>query len=130
MTHRLCSHLMVVGLFLVGFTLTACETTPLNPREELPDNPGVATEISKPLAVVNQAMPEALERCGYVIDSRQFVDGVVELEAAAEDGTRVSIRLKSTLPETTRVEVLPAAGHPAEGVMLQMVSVIRDVVWK
>ena len=65
MPHRLRALLRIVSLLLVGFTLTACETTPKNPRPELPDNPGVTTEISKPLAVVNQAVPKALERCGY-----------------------------------------------------------------
>jgi hypothetical protein len=124
MTHRLCAVLIVVG-----FALTACETTPLHPRPEIPDNPGVTTEIGKPLALVNQVVPEAVERCGFVIDKRQFVDGVVDLEAASADGARISIRLTSVTPEKTHVEVQPTEGHAPEGIMLQMVNFIRDLVW-
>jgi len=123
MTHRLCALLIVAGVML-----TACETTPRNPRASVPDNPGITTEIGKPLASVNQVVPEALKRCGFVIDKRQFVDGVVNLEATTTSGMRVHIRLSSLTPERTHLEVRPE-GDESEGIMLQMVNSIRNLVW-
>lgn len=124
MTHRLCTLLTALGLLL-----TACETTPLRQRADVPDNPGVTTEIGKPLAAVNLVVPEALERCGFVIDKREFVDGIVDLEAASGTGMRVSIRLSPINAQKTLVVVRPRDDEP-EGLMLQMVNFIRDLVWK
>ena len=124
MSHRLC-----LFLFVAGITLTACETTPLHPRAKGPNNPGVSTEIGKPLASVNQVVPIALERCGFLIDKRQFVDGIVNLEAGTSSGIRVHIQLSSLAPDRTHVEIRPEGDAP-EGVMLQMVNLMRDLVWK
>jgi len=124
MTHRLCALLLAAGI-----TLTACETTPLHARAKGPNNPGVSTEIGKPLASVNQVVPAALERCGFIIDKRQFIDGIVNLEAATRSGMRIHIQLSSLAPDKTHIEIRPEDDEP-EGIMLQVVNLIRDLVWR
>ncbi len=120
------TRLLACALLLLAAACASPDTA--SPGGEHVDNPGVTTEIAKPLASVNLVVPAALESCGLTIDKREFVDGVVKLEAVNAEGQRVYLQLSPVEQVKTFVEVRPAGDAP-EGLMLQMVNAIRQRVW-
>ena len=125
------THSLLTVLLAASFALPclSCETTPLNPPMAVPKNEGVQTEIGKPLATVNQKAAAALESAGFLIDRRDYENGVVLLEAADAHGQRVQMRLSPVQRTSTHVSVRPL-DDVAEGVLLQIISDLRDRVWK
>ncbi len=121
---------MATVLLAVAFALpcASCETTPVNAPLSVPKNEGVQTEIGKPLAAVNQVAAAALESAGFLIDRRDYQNGVVLLEAANAYGQRVQVRMSPMQQTRTHISVRPL-DDVAEGVLLQIISAVRERVW-